>query len=153
MSERLNPAEEPMGANLLIDEVYEYRGYHSDGGFTRLRLYERPGRSPLMILTEMTENTNTSVTNMLEYLVAEIGTMLMPHRFDDDEPFVVIEHYPARPDSGMRELIEERFAQVEFDDWKLRRQWLGGVERKRVGQPRWTPITDADVVQLLSTQP
>ena len=53
--------------------------------------------SPVMLLTELPDNTNTSVTNMLEYLVAEIGTLLMPHRFDDDEPFTVIEHYPAQP--------------------------------------------------------
>lgn len=140
-------------ARLLLDERYEYRGYHHDGGITRVRLYDRQDAPPAMLLTELPENRNTSLTNMVEYLVAEIGTLLIPHRFDEAEPFLVIEHYPAEPQSRVRELAEERFAQVTFEDWKLRRQWLGGVERKRVGQPTWTHLTDEDLVALLGNRP
>lgn len=157
MSERVPPhPDEPEAtpaARLLIDERYEYRGYHSQGGVTRVRLYDHQGAAPIMLLTELPENTNTSLTNLLEYLVAEIGTLLMPHRFDDEEPFTVIEHYPAQPQRHSRELLDERFAQVTFEDWKLRRQWLGGVERKRIGQPTWTHLTDADLVALLGFDP
>lgn len=155
MSEFRRPPqpELPAPATLLIDERYEYRGYHSDGGVTRVRLYDRQAASPVMLLTELPENTNTSLTNMLEYLVAEIGTLLMPHRFDEDEPFTVIEHYPAQPESRIRELVDERYARVQFADWKLRRQWLGGVERKRIGQPSWQHLAHDELVALLGVQP
>ena len=155
MSEFRRPPqpELPAPATLLIDERYEYRGYYSDGGVTRIRLYDRQDAAPVMLLTELPENANTGVTNLLEFLVAELGTLLMPHRFDDEQPFIVIEHYPAQPQRHSRELLDERFAQVTFEDWKLRRQWLGGVERKRIGQPTWTQLADADLVALLGVQP
>lgn len=142
-----------MPATLLIDERYEYRGYHSVGGVTLVRLYDRQPAAPVMLLTELPENTNTSLTNMLEYLVAEIGTLLMPHRFDEDEPFTVVEQYPAQPESRVRELLHERYARVQFADWRLRRQWLGGVERKRIGQPSWRHLTHDELVALLGVQP
>lgn len=153
MSEFRRPPqpELPAPATLLIDERYEYRGYYSAGGVTRVRLYDRQDAAPVMLLTELPENANTSVTNLLEYLVAEIGTLLMPHRFDDEQPFIVIEHYPAQHHG--RQMLEERFARVTFEDWKLRRQWLGGVERKRIGQPTWTQLTDVDLIALLGRQP
>ena len=155
MSEFRRPPqpELPAPATLLIDERYEYRGYYSDGGVTRIRLYDRQDAAPLMLLTDLPENANTSVTNLLKYLVAEIGTLLRPHRFDDEQPFIVIEHYPAQPQRHSREMLDERFAQVAFEDWKLRRQWLGSVERKRIGQPTWTQLTDAELVTLLGFQP
>jgi hypothetical protein len=155
MSELRRPPqpERPTPATLLIDERYEYRGYHSDGGVTRVRLYDRQAAAPVMLLSELPENTNTSLTNMLEYLVAEIGTLLMPHRFDEDEPFTVVEHYPAQPERQGQELAQERYARVTFDDWKLRRQWLGGVERKRVGQPSWQHLSAEDLVALLGSRP
>jgi hypothetical protein len=155
MSEFLRPPhpEDAPPATLLLDERYEYRGYHSQGGVTRVRLYDRQEVAPVMLLTELPENTNTSVTNMLEYLVAEIGTLLMPHRFDDDEPFIVLEHYAAQPAPQLRELRDERYALVTFEDWTLRRQWLGGVERKRVGQPSWSHLSDEELAALLGLSP
>jgi hypothetical protein len=42
-----------------------------------------------------------------------------------DESFTVIEHHPAQPPSLVRELLDERFARVTFEDWRIRRQWQG----------------------------
>jgi len=37
------------------------------------------------------------ITNMSEYIAAEIGAKHFPHRFETPEPFVYLEHY-AHPE-------------------------------------------------------
>jgi hypothetical protein len=54
------------------DYVHYYRGYWSEGGKCRIRIYREEGRSPMVICSQLQDNDNTSVTNMAEYLAAEI---------------------------------------------------------------------------------
>lgn len=145
--ERHKPSEQQ--TRLLIDEIYEYRGFYDDGGRCRLRIYDRPTDSPVLLFSELPDNTNTSVTNMIEVLVAEAGTKLLPHRFDYEDPFRVIEHYQGNPEGRTEELKKDRYSLVEFADYKLRRQWLGGVERVAIGQPAWKHIERHDVEQMI----
>jgi hypothetical protein len=54
------------------DYVHYYRGYWSDGGKCRIRIYQEDGQAPVVICSQLPENKNTSVTNMAEYLAAEV---------------------------------------------------------------------------------
>jgi hypothetical protein len=54
------------------DYIHHYRGYWSEGGKCRIRIYREEGRSPMVICSQLQDNDNTSVTNMAEYLAAEI---------------------------------------------------------------------------------
>jgi hypothetical protein len=85
------------------DYIHHYRGYWSDGGKCRIRIYQGNGQAPVVICSQLPDNDNTSVTNMAEYLAAEIMES-HPDIFDPfslgnipgisyDKPFVWIEHY------------------------------------------------------------
>ena len=58
--------------NKTHDYIYHYRGYWSDGGRCRIRIYREEGRAAVVVCSQLPDNTNTSVTNMAEYLAAEV---------------------------------------------------------------------------------
>jgi hypothetical protein len=58
--------------NKTHDYIHHYRGYRSDGGKCRIRIYQEEGQSPVVICSQLPDNPNTSVTNMAEYLAAEV---------------------------------------------------------------------------------
>jgi hypothetical protein len=74
--------------NMTHDYVHHYRGYWSDGGKCRVRIYRENGQVPVVICSQLPDNDNTSVTNMAEYLATEI---IREHALPT--PLVWIEHY------------------------------------------------------------
>lgn len=128
------------------DYELSYRGYWSDGGVCRIRIYECLGHPPVVVASELDDNTNTSVTNMAEYLAAEVIARHFPERFEHDEPLVWIEHYARTPEERRREIPE--YALVEFENFTPRTRWLGGKQRVHIGQPSWHHIDAATVEQL-----
>ena len=52
------------------DYVHYYRGYWSDGGKCRIRIYREDGCVHVVICSQLPDDENTSVTNMAEYLTA-----------------------------------------------------------------------------------
>jgi hypothetical protein len=54
------------------DYIHHYRGYWSDEGMCRIRVYQEDGQAPVVICSQLPDNTNTSVTNMAKYSAAEI---------------------------------------------------------------------------------
>jgi hypothetical protein len=115
------------------DYVHRYRGYWSDGGRCRIRIYHEDGRAPVVICTQLPDNPNTSVTNMAEYLAAEvIEEVIEEHCLPT--PLTWIEHYPEHEGE-----IGE-YSLVRFSSWELTEMCLGGVWRCRIGSPRWSPL-------------
>jgi hypothetical protein len=111
------------------DYIHHYRGYWSDGGKCRIRIYQAKRQAPVVICSQLPDNDNTSVTNMAEYLAAEvIGEHKLP------TPLVWIEHYPEHEGE-----IGE-YSLVRFASWDSQEACLGGVWRCRVGSPRWAPL-------------
>jgi ribosomal protein L25 (general stress protein Ctc) len=43
-----------------------------DGGKCRIRIYREDGQVPAVMYSQLPDNDNTSVTNMAEYLAAEV---------------------------------------------------------------------------------
>jgi hypothetical protein len=138
----------PRPRTLTADYRYAYRGYHADGGVCRVRLFEGTGQVPVVLVSELAENTSTSVTNMAEYLAAELIARHFPARFEAEDPAVHwVEHYP-RTDAERRRGMPE-YALVAFDSYRPRRVPRFGQDRVAIGRPRWTHVDRAAVERLL----
>jgi hypothetical protein len=120
------------------DYIHYFRGYWSDGGKCRICIYQEEGQVLVVICSQLPENKNTSITNMAEYLAAEV---IEEHGLAT--PLIWIEHYPehrGRPGE---------YSLVRFSYWERREVRLGGVCRYRVGSPRWSPSRLEEVEALL----
>jgi hypothetical protein len=111
------------------DYIHYYRGYWSDGGRCRIRIHQEGGRAPVVICTQLPDNDNTSVTNMAEYLAAEV---IGVHGLTT--PLVWVEHYPEHEGE-----IGE-YSLVRFSSWNPQEVCIGGVWRGKSGSPRWSPM-------------
>jgi hypothetical protein len=118
--------------------IYHYRGYWSDGGKFRIQIYQKDERAPVVICSQLPDNENTSVTNMAEYLAAEV---IQEHKLPS--LLTWIEHYPKHEGE-----IGE-YSLVTFFSWELTEVCLGGVWRYRVGSPRWSPLHPEEVEFLV----
>jgi hypothetical protein len=144
---------------LLLDTLHTYRGYHSDGGVCRIRIYEgteASGGAPIVLATELPYNRNTSVTNMCEYLAAEVFLKHLAHRDDEAVPFLWIEHYtdgcsrpPGHAHHGVRDILAEHFDRAVFESMRPKRVFFGGVDRVKLGKPEWTYVGQEDFERLI----
>jgi len=125
------------------DDEHGYRGYHRAGGICRVRVFEPAGRLPVIMVTELPENPNTSVTNIAEFLAAELLERHFPERVGMAEPIAMIEHYPPRGNAG------DDFDRVTFDDWRPRNEPFHRVWRRRLGEPDWRRLSPDEVVALI----
>jgi hypothetical protein len=120
------------------DYIHHYRGYWSDGGKCRIRIYQEDGHAPVVICSQLPENKTTSVTNMAEYLTAEV--------IEEQglaTPLTWIEHYPEqRGKPG-------EYSLVRFSCWERREVRLGDVWRYRIGSPDWSPLHPLEVQAAL----
>jgi hypothetical protein len=121
------------------DYIHHYRGYWSGGGRCRIRIYQQVRQAPVVICSQPPDNPNTSVTNMAEYLAAEV---IVEHNLP--VPLVWVEHYPEHEGE-----IGE-YSLVGFTSWEREEVCLGGVWRCRVGSPRWTPLRAEEVQMMMS---
>jgi hypothetical protein len=46
------------------DYIHRYRGYWSDGGKCRIRIYREDGQAPVVICSQLPDNDNTGVSNI-----------------------------------------------------------------------------------------
>ncbi len=108
------------------------------GGKCRIRIYQEEGHDPVIICSQLPDNVNTSVTNMTEYLAAEV---IEEHGLAT--PLTWIEHYPQhREKSG-------EYSLVRLSCSERREVCLGGVWRYRVGSPKWSSLRLEEVGMLL----
>ena len=97
------------------DYVHRYRGYWSEGGKCRIRIYHEDGRAPVVICSLLPDNPNTSVTNMAEYLATEVMA-----EYKLPTPLKWVEHYPEHEGE-----IGE-YSLVKFTSWEPGETCLGG---------------------------
>ena len=124
------------------DYVHYYRGYWCDGRKCRIRIYREDGCVHVVICSQLPDHDNTSVTNMAEYLAAEV---IEEHKLPT--PLTWIEHYPEHEGE-----IGE-YSLVSFSDWDSQGVCLGGVWQCRVGSPAWSPLSAAEVKAMLVREP
>lgn len=132
-----------------LDVRFGFRGYWAEGGVCRIRVYDAPGLVPVVVCSEVEENTNTSVTNLAEYLAAEVIARFLPHRFEAEPPVVWVEHYPGPEDPRRKVTGRSEFDRVTFASWTPRPCLLGGVRRTKLGEPDWRRLTETEVAELI----
>jgi hypothetical protein len=54
------------------DYIHHYRGYWSDGGRCRIRIYHEDCPAPVVICSLLPDNTNTSVTYVADRLLGRV---------------------------------------------------------------------------------
>jgi hypothetical protein len=133
---------------LTRDYVHEFVGLQGiAGGVCRIRTYE----GPVVIASELPENDNTSVTNMAEYLAAEVLTRFFRERLEEDEPVIWIEHYP--PFRHGDRAGKPEFSRVRFSTWSPRIETklpAGGIrQRTKLGEPEWDYLPPEEVERLI----
>jgi len=135
--------------NKTHDYPYQYHGFWRPGGVCRIRVYEEENRPPVVLCSELPENTNTSITNMAEYLATEIIRAHFPHRFEAvEEPIIWIEYYGFLYGESTAS-----YARVSFDSYRPSLVTNGcGNPRLRIGRPHWQHLRRQDV-EVLIQQP
>jgi hypothetical protein len=79
----------------IHDCIHYYRGYWSDGGKCRIRIYQEEGWAPVVICSELPNNPGGSITNSVEVIAAgAIRANELP------TPLVWIEHWPEETIEG-----------------------------------------------------
>ena len=123
---------------LVADFSLSIHGLYTGGTPCRVRLFHVTPH-PVILITAL--KAHTGLTNLIEYLAAQI---VIDHRdlFPDGQRFACIEHYPGenQPDT---------YYGVAFASYRVGRGWREGEERKRLGAPRWTPMTQQAVEELI----
>jgi len=104
-----------------------------------MRIYQRDGSTPVVICSQLPDNHNTSVTNMAEYIAAEV---IREHGLPT--PLTWVEHYPEHEgDIG-------KYSLVRFSSWDPQKVCLGSVWRYRVGSPEWTSLSTSEVKKMIN---
>jgi hypothetical protein len=129
--------------------THSYRGYYTDGGKCDVEFI--PGEVPTLIISQREDCNNTSVTNMIEYLAAELLERLYPEAFNG-APVRVIEHYPSQYD-GMKHHLraEDTWDEVTFASMKPEAVFMGGIQRKKLGRPQWKRVHEGKVYTSAAT--
>ena len=119
------------------DYIHYYRGCWSNGGKCSIRIYTEQGCPPVVICSQLPDIANTSVTNMAEYLAAEVV-----EEHDLPTPLIWVEHYPEHEGE-----IGE-WSLVRFSSWEREEVRLGGAWRYRIGSPKWPPLCPEELEAL-----
>jgi hypothetical protein len=91
---------------LTHQSLLPYQGFHGTRGLCHIRVYEQPGRLPVVIAGALDDGPGTSVTNAIEMVAAAIQANV----FADGREFELIEYYPDSIDGGS----SPRFTRVRF---------------------------------------
>jgi hypothetical protein len=67
--------------------VHVYDGFWQPGARCGLQIFPGADSIPLVVLTELPFNNNTSVTNLVEYLAAELLASYLPEYVGQSHPF------------------------------------------------------------------
>ena len=94
-----------------------------------------------MIVSELADNPGTSVTNAIEQLAAEVMDALY-----SDAP-ALRRTLSARATGGR----DETFDLVVFAHPEIREVLRGGIRRKALGPPTWTPLGRCEVEILVAS--
>lgn len=133
--------------------VSDYMHPTPRGGRCRIRIYQRDGELPVVVCTELDDNTGMSITNAAEMVASQV---LDSHRHDfpayhsSGKPFVWIEHYQT----GSRGTRTDpaTFDLVEFEHYEVRDELRGRVWHKEIGSPSWKALDRATVERLVGAR-
>ena len=129
----------------VLDVVHHYHGFHMPGGVCRIRVYRPGGFPPVVIATELPENTRTSITNIVDELAPAVLAAYLPDRVGQERPFVWIEHYPLRRINAR----DATYDLVTFPDYTPQRVLQAGRWRVLFGEPTRRRLFRPEVETLI----
>jgi len=129
--------------HLASDYIHPYRSAGGHLAQCRVRIYlPKDGRDvPVVICSELPNNSGGSVTNSAEVIAAEVI-----HSHELPTPLVWIEHWPKESTSGGAKTFEL----VDFSSYEVeeRAPYLGET-RARMGGATWKRLDRATVEVLV----
>lgn len=145
---------EPLTAHVaaplqLVRDVRRHYGTRAAGGSCRLRVFSAEGRTPIVLCSQDTASQNWCISAVVEFLAASAIGRFLPHRFDEPEPAIWLEHYPLDPARQKRGAGQIDVAQVLFADWRPVIGQLAGARQVHIGEPSWQQLSALDVASLL----
>jgi hypothetical protein len=131
-----------------LDVTRHYGGW-ATGGSYRIRVFDVPGRAPVVVCSQIEHRPGWCISAVVESLAATVIGRYLPQRLEEDEPVVWLEHYPA--DEGRRRRGAARLdvSRVTFAHWRPTIGTLTGVERPQIGAPAWTPLSSEQLSELV----
>ncbi len=130
------------------DYPFAYRGYYDPGGVMRVRIFAGEERPPLILARQLPGTASTAVSNLIEYLAAEIAARHFPDRLEELEepPFLWVEEMRRREPAIT---AAPRFLAATFASYTPRIVQLGAFERVRLGRPTVRPIPEEALARLI----
>src|SRR5689334_9642 len=88
--------EAPSGMPKTADYLHRFRRMwdRERDAVCWVRVFEEPGQTPVIVMSEHPNNPSTSVTTMAELLAAELIQRHFPQRFHHEPPGILLGHYP-----------------------------------------------------------
>lgn len=148
---------------LKHESLLPYQGFHGNQGICHVRVYEQPGRLPVVIAGALEAGPGTSTMNAIEMVAAAIQANVFP----DGREFELIEHFPG----SLGGRVGPSFSRVHFAHRSIDEDpgdathyagtlvLVGGDEvhvahghpiQGDFRDPSWEPITDIE--QLLGCE-
>jgi hypothetical protein len=115
-----------------METIHEYEGLWTPGASCGLQIFFNTNDIPTVVLSELPSNKNTSVTNLVECIAAEVLQKYLPRRIGKNPPFHCVEHYPREE----RSKLHETFDLVTFEMNAPVRRWRGAKSRITLGEPK-----------------
>lgn len=142
----------------LLETEHRYRsaGFVSADSICLVEVWIKPGElPPLIVATEPPDNHGASVTNMVEYLAAELSDRYLVSELTAgfDPPFLFVERY-RRDRKTMSALItdaEEDWSLVTFATYERQLIGSGRNWRYKLGDPDWRHLSKVEFDDLLAT--
>ncbi len=91
---------------LTHEALLPYEGFHGTYGVCHVRVYEEPGRLPIVIAGALDDGPGTGITNAIEMVAAAIQAGI----FADGREFELIQHYPSSVVDG-----QPTFSRLHFE--------------------------------------
>src|SRR5689334_20850739 len=82
---------------LTHDRLLAYPGNFGMHGLCHIRVYQHPGRPPVVIAGGLDDNPGTSITNAIETVAQAVRLAF----FADGREFTLIEHHPDQANGAM----------------------------------------------------
>ena len=144
----------------VADYEHGFFGLWSPGGICRVRIYREEGTVPIVVLTELEENRNTSVTNMAEYLAAEVAERHGILGARETPPFLLMLHHP-RTERDLAWGWTPSFCSVTFSSYDPQVRYSYAMAnhcrnpptRLRLGTPTFVHLDREEVFSLLGEEP
>jgi hypothetical protein len=130
---------------MIMEVIYEYHGLWTPGVSCGVQIFSSPIDVPTVVLSELPRNWNTSVTNLVECIAAEVLQKHLAGRIGKNPPFHCVEHYPREDGSKSRETFD--LVSFELNAPVLR--WIGGSSRISLGEPEWKPMERSEVERMI----